>query len=418
MLAGGISCRTVRPHVTVRRTPTRRSHGLRLDEPTLVQFVLLSMLLHILAIVLFGATAKGGAGRGEGLPETLDVTLRPSATESRALRLPPREEASPAVPLSGRPAERPPRPAPGSASVSIQPQHFELIAPPAMAPSMPEPFLRPDVPQEIERDLSPAGPPKPQIEATPERLEPVAPETLQPRLEQPIEEPRALQPNAPSVPLERLTAPVERSLEKPLELPREALPVAPQAPIERTAAPAIEGDLAPSVEVPARPLPSSPTAPLEPVEPPSTRELAPPAELPPVRIPSPGAPEQTVTQPASSAQRPSVSAPSAAPAPTPESVPASRLGAPHPDEDIFRPREPGLDLEAAKKRAVREMAREGSGTPGVLPFPLPIPETKTKEAKAMEKAIKPDCRTAYSGMGLLAVPVLLAATITDEGCRW
>jgi hypothetical protein len=94
-------------------------------------------------------------------------------------------------------------------------------------------------------------------------------------------------------------------------------------------------------------------------------------------------------------------------------------------EDIFKPRHdapaesPRIDLETAKKRAVREMAGEGSGSPGVLPFPLPIPERKTKEANAMEKAIKPDCRTAYAGMGLLAVPALVAATVTDSaGCRW
>ena len=67
---------------------------------------------------------------------------------------------------------------------------------------------------------------------------------------------------------------------------------------------------------------------------------------------------------------------------------------------------------------MREIAREGSGSTGVLPFPLPVPEKKSKEATAMEKAIKPDCRTAYAGLGLLAVPALAAAAITGEGCRW
>jgi hypothetical protein len=38
----------------------------------------------------------------------------------------------------------------------------------------------------------------------------------------------------------------------------------------------------------------------------------------------------------------------------------------------------------------------------------------------MEKEIKvkPDCRNAYAGMGLLAVPALVASTIGDGGCRW
>ena len=111
--------------------------------------------------------------------------------------------------------------------------------------------------------------------------------------------------------------------------------------------------------------------------------------------------------------------------------PVLRQGTPDAEEDIFKPRrdvvtpstEPGatprIDLDAAKKRAVRDIANEGSGSRGVLPFPLPVPpEKKSKDARAMEKAIKPDCRTAYAGMGLLAVPELVAAAITDEGCRW
>src|SRR5438067_1177467 len=64
------------------------------------------------------------------------------------------------------------------------------------------------------------------------------------------------------------------------------------------------------------------------------------------------------------------------------------------------------------------MAPHGLCCNVVLPFPLPIPEKKSKEANAIEKAIKPDCRTAYAGLGLLAVPALAAAAITGERCRW
>ncbi|HUH92411.1 MAG TPA: hypothetical protein VL742_04600 [Casimicrobiaceae bacterium] len=434
--------------MTVYRSRARRSHGPRLDDPTLVQFVLLSMLLHILAIVLFGATGKGGAGRGEGLPETLDVTLRPIAPESRTLRPAPREAVPPAIPSAGRGAERTER----RVAPSSLPERFELTAPPETTPSAQEPFLRPSpgVPENIERASRPAAP-EPRIEAIPERLEPVAPTMIQRELAQPIEAPRALPPIAPSVPLDRIVPPaVERPLAKPLQLPRQAVPVAPaatikrlappagereltppiealperplapEAPIERMVSPAVEHELAPPVVVPARPLLSSPAAPLEHVQPPpSKRELASPTELPPASLPSRAAPQPAPPPPRPSASLPNAG-PTAAPTPAPESLPAPRLGAPRPEEDIFKPRgqAPGLDLEAAKKRAVREIAGEGSGSPGVLPFPLPIPDTKTKEAKAMEKAIKPDCRTAYSGMGLLAVPVLIAATITDEGCRW
>jgi hypothetical protein len=42
-----------------------------------------------------------------------------------------------------------------------------------------------------------------------------------------------------------------------------------------------------------------------------------------------------------------------------------------------------------------------------------------KEAMPLEKALKPDCRTAYANMGLLAAPVLIASAVAaDGGCRW
>ena len=40
------------------------------------------------------------------------------------------------------------------------------------------------------------------------------------------------------------------------------------------------------------------------------------------------------------------------------------------------------------------------------------------EAAAGAKAAKPDCRTAYAGMGLLAVVPLVASSVGNGGCRW
>src|SRR5439155_3015332 len=63
------------------RRPARpASRSFAIDQPTLLQFVLLSMLLHVLLIVLFG-NPTGGARRGEGWPGPLDVTLRRSSPE-------------------------------------------------------------------------------------------------------------------------------------------------------------------------------------------------------------------------------------------------------------------------------------------------------------------------------------------------
>lgn len=79
---------------------------------------------------------------------------------------------------------------------------------------------------------------------------------------------------------------------------------------------------------------------------------------------------------------------------------------------------PGIDFDAARRRA-REIAREGSGQRAILPFPMPAaPERKTKEEIALEKARKPDCKTAYKDLGLLAVVPLLANEFGEGNCRW
>ncbi len=79
---------------------------------------------------------------------------------------------------------------------------------------------------------------------------------------------------------------------------------------------------------------------------------------------------------------------------------------------------PRIDLDEAKKRAARAVVREGSGSRGLLPIVPPPPERESKEARALEKAAKPDCRTAYADMGLLASVPLVASAIGDGGCRW
>ena len=110
-------------------------------------------------------------------------------------------------------------------------------------------------------------------------------------------------------------------------------------------------------------------------------------------------------------------------------LPPLRFGTPDADEEIFKPRRdvgtppseaPRIDLDAARKKAAREVVSESSGSRGVFTISSPPPpEKKTKEAMAMEKALKPDCRTAYASMGLLAVPVLVASAIAADGsCRW
>lgn len=447
------------------------------------------MLVHVLVIMLFGDTSRGGARRGDDLLGALDVTLRRLSPEpgsgfklapgtdatSRGPALLPRPEAPVSTPAARPPSE--PRPA-GSPSA---PEAFPIErneTPPQQVPESPVPApidvlprLNPSAPEEVDKKVQPGAVVPPKIEPSPQRIEPVAPPRMERDLLPPIELPTRAIPTAPVVPLERVApaqiqrelaapaellprevpivpsvplervapAPVERELAPPTELPRREVPLAPGGPIERSAPPTIERELAPPVEVPSRSVPAAPGASIERIAPPTIeRQLAPPVSVPspppasavegqpgvaPSAVPSRRAPTLESEQPGEPAAPPAI-----APQPT-RPGPALRQGTPDADEDIFRQRrdvptpstEPGaaprIDLDAAKKRAVRAIANEGSGSRGVLPFPLPVPPEK-KSKDAMEKAIKPDCRTAYAGMGLLAVPALVASAIGDGGCRW
>jgi hypothetical protein len=187
--------------------------------------------------------------------------------------------------------------------------------------------------------------------------------------------------------------------------------------IDRLAVPRIDRELAPSPNLvapnPAVAPPAMPTG----AGPSRVERAAPPAIAKPTPVPA--TPEVAVPAPVPGAR----AAPGTAAEP-----PRLRLGSPGPDEDIFKPRRdvaappgdlgaPRIDMEAARQRA-REIASETTSTRGILPALPPPPERLSKESHALEKAIKPDCRTAYAGMGLLAVPVLVASTIGDGGCRW
>ncbi|QZA76661.1 hypothetical protein K4H28_09990 [Deefgea tanakiae] len=46
------------------------------------------------------------------------------------------------------------------------------------------------------------------------------------------------------------------------------------------------------------------------------------------------------------------------------------------------------------------------------------PEHETALSQDLKKAIRKDCRKAYSSMGLLAIPLLMKDSVTDDGCDW
>jgi hypothetical protein len=388
--------------------------------PPLWQFVFLSLLLHAMFIALFGAPT-GGSAEGRAMWGSMQVELRGllverapppvAAPPAEALRrdyVPPaptrqdRGASQGAVPLT------PPAETQAAATAPLGPAIVEVPTPfPRVIDRLPTkeirlaepPALRVPPPTEG-RDLRP--PPRERIEATPAEVPPPLPIT-------------------PSITTERALAdppPLAIPLAQPLPVPAPA-PI-PQ-PVERApvAAPETRAvERAPAVEVNAIPVPA-----LESIAPTTggtaaAIELSP---LPPIEAVPAAAPVQPAPQapPASRAAEPEASGPrfSAPPVPAPGSQrrPGARPGDSTSDYD---PTAPTLDAEALRARAGR-LAREGSGQRALLPFPMPpVPEKKSQVESAIENARKPDCRTAYQGLGLLAVVPLVANEFGEGNCRW
>lgn len=408
------------------------------------------MLLHATIVILFGTSHGGGPGRGEGMLDVLDVTFRRQPSLSEA----PVQPGLGAETATGRailPRTGPPTtvaPARSEPMPPIEPAKIGEPTPPEAVPPLPQPAVEPlpridlRAPQEVDKPLLPPL-------VAPPAIERVAPPPNPADLAAPPEiAPRAT-PLVPAAPIERLAAPPQQhELTPATEIAPPPAPVPPAAPIERLAVPAVPEALAPPVEIPPRetaivPVPidrlTAPridrelapapnlVAPGPPVAPPATR-----SETVPVQVERTAPPASA--RPAPAASQGEVPAPDARSSPGTRSTPAPaaapprlRLGTPGPDEDMFKPRRdvaapgedgaPRIDLDAARQRA-REIASETTSTRGILPALPPPPDRQSKESHALEKAVKPDCRTAYAGLGLLAVPVLVASTIGDAGCRW
>ena len=491
----------------------RRNASTRVAQPSLFEFLILSLLLHLLVIVLFGNPSGGSLRRDEESWGPLDVRLRrqtaepgtgfrlaPGAeTTERGSALLPRTgaalqpspsagspggaERAPAPPPPGVQEDRSQRPAaapePATAAKEVSPR-------PASRPREAPPGLNLKAPQEVDRTFAP----KP--------LDRLVPPTFEGRLAPPAELAPLEVPMAPTAPLQRIApSQTERSLVQPLELAPREIPLTPAEPIERLIAPKFEPQIAPAAELKPMELPAPaaqverlvpprasqqlappvelappesmvPAAPLDRMAPPRSEHiLSTPAELQPAEVPiAPGAPlerpppqravpAEPIAPPgelgaparprgelapaervAPKGEREAAPTPRGSTAPQAERAPAApperfHFGSPTPEEETFKPRgnvmppveepsmPPYIDLEGARREAARQVAREGTGSRAILPLPAPPPpEYKSKEARALEKAVKPDCRTAYAALGLFAVPALLASAFIDAGCRW
>lgn len=415
-----------RARVTARNRPPIPEQWLPVavfrEPPPLWQFVFLSMLLHTMFIALFGAPS-GGSADGRAMWGSMQVELRGLLVEPTA---PPPVAAAPVealrrgyVPPAPTRQDRgasegavpftPPAETQAAATAPLGPAIVEVPTPfPRVIDRLPTsevrlaepPPLRVPPPTEG-RDLRP--PPRERIEATPAEIPLPIPITPSTSTERALAEP----------------PPVEIPLAQPLPLPSPAPAPIPQ-PAER-AAPLAAPETRPAerapVEVVAIPVPQ-----LESVAPTTGGTAAPieMAPLPPIEAVPAAPPMQPAVQAAPSAQapEPETSAPRfTAPglAPGTQRRPGTRAGESASDYD---PTAPSLDAEALRARAGR-IAREGSGQSALLPFPMPpVPAKKSPVEAAIENARKPDCRTAYQGLGLLAVVPLVANEFGEGNCRW
>ena len=149
----------------------------------------------------------------------------------------------------------------------------------------------------------------------------------------------------------------------------------------------------------------------------------PPPPPPPVEVVKPKREAKPVSKPKLATARETPAAPTA-PASSPQAitvVPASPA-TPAASPDTLRqetPETPKFDMEAARRTA-RKMAGErdpskvGTAVGQIPDKPL---QTETQLARDIAQGKRGDCRSAYSGAGLLA-PVLMLLDKKDSGCKW
>ena len=446
------------------------------ERPPLEQFVLLSLMLHVLAVVLFGDTTSGGARRGEKLWGALTVTVQRLSPQNGNDVKPDRSapppqtlarDSQPAPASPGNPSQN--RDARASPSTSVEsPPSVADVAPPTQAPTFEMPAL---ISTEVEKAVTEFVVPKPSVD----RVFAPLPTTVEPT-------PRAAPAALPSVPMPVIKAPdalpaastvIERALLSPLPIVIPAEPVLRREPaivpatLSDLPAPVVEREVAkpvvtapepkpreiappivPPVVQPAMPASIAPPKPereitqtIAPPLEPRARELPAPAILPPAQIAPPARSEAPTTpQLGREAVKPTPSpeATAAAPTPTPTRAPSTASsGTPNADRDQQNPRgatsapstessatapalgtAPGIDLDAVRRRA-REI-NSGAGSRTLFAFPgTPPQKPKSREQQAFDKALKKnDCRDAYADMGLAAVVPLMLDSVREGGCKW
>jgi hypothetical protein len=390
------------PHRSLRPLPPRWADPEEaMARSPLAQFIVLSMLLHAMAIMLFGAPS-GGSPEGRAMWGALDVVIRGPLREERI------EAAAPPAPT--KPATQP--------GASAIPERKSI---PEEKPVIPDASKE----ATVGHPISPPVPPL--LTVTPEAAPPAfevppptasqpapAPEVPAAPVAAPVPEPAPIR-EIPAVPL----PPLPR-LERVEPMPVEAAPAPTPAPAPEKEIAPIELEALPRMEARPPPIPAPPVEALPSIErveaPPKPAPVAEPPPVEPPRIEPRRVDPPRVDSPR---VEPRIEAPAVQPSPfrAPSPSAGPRKDVPSTDYDPTAAA-PSLDAEALRKRAA-ELARQGTGQRAALPFPMPpIPARKSKMEEAIENARKPDCRTAYQSLGLAAVVPLIANQFGEGNCRW
>lgn len=447
-------------------------------RPSLAHCLLLAALLHLWLVALVGTAPGGSALPGDGVWSVIQIRLGgtgPADSSGRADAPPPiggPVGQAPEARFGGtvRDAQPQPSPEPGAAQLGRWATHPAPGATPDAAPParpLVDPAPAPAPPPVLTRRAQPAADrnedasappapspgapeaPRPAADALPApstapRLAPV--DTVEaPVLERPQQTLRDVANPAPTPTTvarpqpapapqrdDRVSAPLTRPVPpapQPVPLIDAGTPMAAPVPLALppTAPTAPEPVRAPD-PLPARvAVPESPALPpsLPPPEPrslprvvppspvdvgPAPRGAAPDFSLPPVRSSDP-APSSL---PAAAAVRDSALplAPSVPPGSTPEAGP--RGGSDRAGAAPAAASAPRLNLDLPRARA----PLPALVSPRALNLVPPPPERKSALSDGIEKAAKPDCRKAYSGMGPLAALPLAVDALREGGCRW
>ena len=353
--------------------------------PMLARCLLLAALLHVWLLLLLGNVPGGTAREGREVWGAIDVTLRGDA-------------------------------APESPTAARQPEALRPGGPLSIAPSV------------AERTLPKAGTPgrQPALDAIPQAPAvvpspaPVAPPSVAPLLSNPTADAGWLAESAPIVPPSPIPA---RVIEQRLQ-PSTFSAVSPLAATPPLLAPALPS---PTASV----LLAVPTP--DPVVPPAATavavESASPLQRLPVTAPAPA--DAAVAAGVASLQRDPANVTLSVPPDAGGGADLPTLGAPprslptggvpgaetRVGQDSATPAAalPRLNLELPRSRSA-VLSRQA--TQGVLPLlPLP-PQAPNKLARDIESAAKADCRTAHTGLGILAVVPLVVDGLRKDGCRW